>query len=33
MRGRVKPPFHRDARLQAGFSAEELDRLEALAAP
>ena len=28
--GRVKGPFHRAAREQAGFSAEELDDLEAL---
>ena len=28
--GRVKGPFHRAARQQAGFSAEELDGLEAL---
>lgn len=31
MKGRIKAPFHRDARLQAGFTARELDELEALA--
>ena len=28
MKGRVKGPFHRDARLQAGFSESELAALE-----
>lgn len=30
MRGRVKGPFYREARAQAGFSAAELDELELL---
>ncbi len=30
MRGQLKGPFHREARLQAGFSEEELAGLEAL---
>jgi uncharacterized ferritin-like protein (DUF455 family) len=30
MRGRVKGPFYREAREQAGFSAAEMDELEAL---
>ena len=30
MRGRVKGPFYREAREQAGFSAAELDELESL---
>jgi uncharacterized ferritin-like protein (DUF455 family) len=28
LRGNLKPPFHREARLAAGFSASELDALE-----
>ena len=28
MKGQIKGPFHRDARLQAGFSEEELAALE-----
>lgn len=31
MKGRVKGPFHREARLSAGFSEGELDRLTRLA--
>jgi uncharacterized ferritin-like protein (DUF455 family) len=31
MKGRIKGPFHHQARLQAGFSAEELSVLERLA--
>lgn len=30
LKGRIKGPFHREARLAAGFSAAELDALEAL---
>jgi uncharacterized ferritin-like protein (DUF455 family) len=30
MRGRIKGPLHREARLRAGFSKEELDYLEQL---
>ncbi|MDV3238678.1 MAG: ferritin-like domain-containing protein [Gammaproteobacteria bacterium] len=30
MRGRIRGPFHREAREQAGFSAAELDGLEGL---
>jgi len=30
MRGRIRGPFHREAREQAGFSAVELDGLEHL---
>lgn len=32
MEGRIKGPFHRDARLQAGFSDDELRLLDRLAA-
>jgi uncharacterized ferritin-like protein (DUF455 family) len=28
MKGQIKGPFHRDARLQAGFSESELAALE-----
>ncbi len=31
MKGRVKGPFHREARLRAGFSERELENLERLA--
>lgn len=31
LKGRIKPPFHTEARLAAGFSLEELRMLEALA--
>lgn len=30
LKGRIKGPFHRAARLQAGFSEEELSALEQL---
>ena len=30
LKGRIKGPFHREARLQAGFSEEELTALEQL---
>lgn len=33
MKGRIKGPFHRHARLQAGFSEQELAALAALDAP
>lgn len=31
LKGKLKPPFHREARLAAGFSASELEALERLA--
>lgn len=31
LKGRIKGPFHRDARRKAGFTEQELDGLEALA--
>jgi uncharacterized ferritin-like protein (DUF455 family) len=31
LKGRIKGPFHRDARLQAGFSESELESLEQMA--
>jgi len=32
MKGQIRGPFHREARLEAGFSAEELDYLEGVGA-